>query len=152
MQMDLTDWITFHEAAARYGIAYHTVQHAAKIGRIRSERCAVRRRYVIPIWDADELWENHVLRRKGKQRCKACLQIKPLADFRALKNGNGQVSVLHKCIECYKPEMRTSTRKYHTSERGKAVVGAWYAEKGGYGAYNRILKARKVLRDKGITT
>ena len=143
---NLSEWITYHEAAERYGVSYHTVQHAAAIGRIRMVRDEERKRNVIPIWEADELWERHVLRSKGKARCKACLEVKPLSAFRAVKNSDGQVAVLRKCKDCYRPEMRENTRKYHTSEHGKKMVKEWYQAQGGYTAYSHKLKARRVAR------
>lgn len=143
---NLSEWITYHEAAERYGVAYSTVSHMAQIGKIRMERDPARKRNVIPVWEADELWERHVLARKGKRRCKACLEVKPLSAFRVVKNGNQQVCITQRCKDCYRSEIRKNTRKWQTSEQGKKTKYAWYQAQGGYTAYSHTIKARRIAR------
>lgn len=145
LQLNLSDWLTYRETAARFGITVKAVQSAVHKKRIRVEHDPARGLNVVPPWEAEELWENRILRQRGRQRCKMCLIIKPLAEFGRCYSSNGDPYPMRTCKECYRPRQKKIRSRYQHSEKGQNTIRQWYRSKGGSSVYTRLKRFQRRL-------
>ena len=137
LQLDVSDWLTYRQAAERFGISVKAVQSAVHKKRIRVAHDPARGRNVVPPWEAEELWENRILRQSGRQRCKTCLMIKPLGEFGRCHSSKGEPYTMRSCKECWRPRQKKIRNRYQHSEKGQNTIRQWYQRKGGSSAYTR---------------